>query len=159
MIPDRKTLSDEEFAEQLMRPHASDRAGDADVARMAEALAVYRQDALQWAERRSAVQPSLAPAARRGDRWAALPRWALATVALVTIAGAAAHVATDRLRVDDAPALAIVRVAEAAATPAELAADDHLLSSIDAALSVHGASPVDGLHLRAGRPLLSGAAE
>lgn len=149
MTTDRASLTDEEFTEQLFLRQGTGGSADAEVVTLHEAVGSYRQQAAHWAERRSATLPSLAQAARRQERWAALPQWSLALVALVTLVGGIAHVTTSR--VPDAAATEMAAQfpdEQSPATPAEIAADNHLLSSIDAELSYHRGSPVDGLGLQ-----------
>lgn len=160
MTPQQQPISDEEFATLLARPYAestgpgTDKADatvdDAAARDLRQALRSYRQETLHWAERRSAGQPSLAILARRQERWAALPRWSLALVALVTIAGGVAHLAGSADTADQ-PLLVLDASAspmDRPSTTADIEADNLLLSSIDAELSYHAASPVDSLHLQ-----------
>ncbi len=146
-------MTDEEFAELLLKPCADTKdmgltGNQQELWEMQDALTSYRRDALHWAERRSAVQPSLSDRARAQQRWTALPRWALAMVALVTIAGGVAHLVADRGEEPGTSVSATLPAAEQPAAADDLAADNHLLSSIDAELSYHGGSPVDGLRLQ-----------
>lgn len=155
MTKDRP-MTDEQFAELLLKPHADtdgmEQAGNQQELRaMQAALGSYRHDTLHWAERRSAGQPSLAARARAQQRWAALPQWALAMVALVTIVSGVAHLVADRAGEASSNMAAALPAAAQPAAADDLAADNHLLSSIDAELSYHGGSPVDGLRLRDGR--------
>ena len=57
------------------------------------------------------------------------------------------HLASDRA-VEPTSITATLPAAEQPAATDDVAADNHLLSSIDAELSYHGGSPVDGLRLR-----------
>ena len=143
--------TDEEFATLLCQPltehqSPSETVSPADLRNLQAALKSYRAETLLWAERRSAAQPSLAARAHRQGRWAALPRWSMALVAVVTIAGGAVHVASSRAEVDE-PAI-VTDAAVERPNPADIAADNELLSSIDAELSYHAHSPVDSLDLR-----------
>lgn len=145
-------MTEEDFAEQLLKPHADTngmaQAGDQqELQDMQAALASYRRSTIHWAERRSAAQPSLAHRAQAQQRWAALPQWALATVALVTIAGGVAHVVSSLAGEAGSGVATAAPVARQVMVTDDLAADNHLLSSIDAELSYHGGSPVDGLRL------------
>ena len=146
-----KHLTDEAFADLLAHAgcssHEPASSQQPEVLVMHSALQSYRAETLQWAERRSSTRASLLPAARRSDRWAALPQWSLALVAAVTIAAGVAHVAETRAVVQDTAAVTVPSV-EARALPADIAADNRLLSSIDAALSYHADSPVDALQLK-----------
>ena len=65
-------LTDDEFAELLLRADSAVAANEADseAAALRSAFRSYRAETLQWAERRSATQPSLQPAARRSRFWA-----------------------------------------------------------------------------------------
>lgn len=152
-----RPMTDEEFAELLLKPHADTDGvkldGTADEAHeLRAALSGYRQNMLHWAERRSAVQPSLAAKALSQERWAALPQWSLAVVALVTIVGGVVHLTGARADLAT-PAAITTEVAGTvqayAPTADEIAADNRLLSSIDAELSYHHSSPVDSLRLHA----------
>ena len=163
MTPSKEPFTDEEFARLLALPDLSvsrDAPGDGvsalhdpDLRSLRSALHAYRTESTQWAERHSAAQPSLAPAARRSERWAALPQWSLALVAVVSIAGGIVHLA-DLRGVTDEPAAAAIapRVSNEEVSQAYLAADNRLLSSIDEALSYHAASPIDSLHLKGAKP-------
>ena len=148
-------LSDEAFAELLAGPAGvSGGAAEMEAEAVRSALRSYRTETLQWAERRSSTRPSLQPAARRGRMWAAVPQWSLAAVAVISIAAGVAHV-YDRPDVNDAseetvataPAQSVV-VPEARTSPADIAADNRLLSSIDQALSNRAPSPIDSLGLQ-----------
>ena len=161
-------LSDEAFADLLARPSAETTSADREAEALRSALRSYRTETLQWAERRSSTSPSLQPAARRSRIWAAVPQWSLAAVAVISIAAGVAHV-YDRPDVNDAseetvataPAQSVV-VPVARISPAEIAADNRLLSSIDQALSDHAVTPVEGLGLKPSRSVTvsgSGATE
>lgn len=155
MTHQEKPMTDEEFAGLLLKPHADTddvEYGDAgnEVKQVRSALHGYRSEMLQWAGRRSAGQPSLAEKAHQQERWAALPQWSLALVALVTVVGGVAHFTGTRSSTEPPPAIsmeAAVPTQNRASTPDEIAADNQLLSSIDAELSYHRASPVDSLRL------------
>ena len=142
-----KILTDEQFANELS---AEAPAGDAEVLTLQTALDSYRTEMLQWAERRSAAQPSLAARARRGERWAALPRWSLATIAIVTIAAGVAHLSEQHETDSEQPVAArVISSPQARSSAEDIAADNKLLHSIDAELSYRAQSPVDGLDLKA----------
>lgn len=153
--------ADAQFALLLAEaPVTTDHADAAEIERLQVALGCYRAATLHWAERRSAGQPSLQAMAKRNERWAALPRWSLATVALVTILGGAARLAQYGAATSTAPGSeTTTAVAERTAAPADIAADNRLLSSINAELSYHAASPVDGLGLQETQQTPSQAAE
>ncbi len=138
--------TDEEAGNELLMPFCTpSREDDAELSALRCALGSYRAATSLWAERRSATQPSLAARARRAERWAALPRWSLATIAVVTIAAGAAHLSQDRgTSGNAASAMAAVQTRSSAD---EIAADNEMLRSIDAELSYHGRSPVDGSDL------------
>ena len=146
-------FSDESFADLLARPaDAAATNGEAEALR--HALRSYRTETLQWAERRSSTQPSLQTAARRSRMWAAVPQWSLAAVAVISIAAGVAHVYerpdvndTSEMTVAVAPSASVV-VPPARTSPAEIAADNRLLSTIDQALSYHTEAPIDSLGLK-----------
>ena len=142
--------AEEQFAVLLAgAPGTDDHTDAAEIERLQVALGSYRAETLHWAERRSAGQPSLQALAKRNERWAALPRWSLATVALVTILGGVAHLAQSGAATITALGNeTATAVAERPAAPADIAADNRLLSSINAELSYHAASPVDALGLQ-----------
>ena len=148
-------LSDEAFAELLCRPGGvSGTIADPEAETLRSALGNYRAETLQWAERRSSTQASLQPAARRSRMWAAVPQWSLAAVAVISIAAGVAHV-YDRPDVNDTSEVTVatapspsVAVPATPTSPAEIAADNRLLSSIDQALSYHTESPIDSLGLK-----------
>ena len=144
-------LTDEQVCDELLTPReTSVQTADAEVVALRSALGSYRDETLQWAERRSATQPSLVPAAKRSERWAALPRWSLATIAIVTIAAGAAHLSEERADLaESTSAQPMAAAQETRSTPAEIAADNKLLNSIDAELSYHTQSPVDAFDLKA----------
>ena len=155
MNSQKQSLSDQAFSELLCRP-AGTSAGpvDAEAEALRSALRSYRTETLQWAERRSSAQASLQPAARRSRMWAAVPQWSLAAVAVISIAAGVAHV-YDRPDVNDTSEVTVATepspsavVPAAPASPAEIAADNRLLSSIDQALSYHTGSPIDSLGLK-----------
>lgn len=160
MTPQQQPVSDEEFAALLTQPCPGvENPGigtskavfdDAAVRDLRDALRSYRRETLHWSERRSAGKPSLAAPARQQARWAAPPRWSLALVAVVTIAGGAAHLAGNREAADQ-PVTVLSASASSENQPsnaADIEADNLLLSSIDAELSYHAVSPVDPLHLQ-----------
>ena len=154
-------LTDEELADLLAPTGGSAPAPQADpeVAALRAALHTYRAGALQWAERRSSTQPSLQPAARRSRVWAAVPQWSLAAVAVISITAGVAHVYDRDDAADRAAAPAAVSAMQTAGvtassqgtSPADIAADNALLSSIDQELSYHAALPVDSLGLESSR--------
>ncbi|MGI4757301.1 MAG: hypothetical protein ACRYGF_10700 [Janthinobacterium lividum] len=153
MTPEKQALTDEQFADLLLKevnPHAAcspdGDPADADLEEISTALRVYRTDMLQWAERRSASQPSLVAEAARSAPWA-LPQWSMALVALVTLAGGVVRLAQNQPS-ESGPAATNVAVQMEEAAASDPAADDRLLSSIHTALSYHAASPVDGLRLQ-----------
>ncbi|SEB69551.1 hypothetical protein [Terriglobus roseus] len=152
-------LTDEQFADLLAgRPTSetlADLQGDADAAAelvaLKSALHSYRAESLVWAERRSASAPSLAPAARRRARWMAVPQWSLAAVAVAAVAVGIGHFSGSNANdaVASTPTIATSSTLSASALPErDFASDNELLTSIDAALSYAGASPVDGLGLK-----------
>jgi hypothetical protein len=138
-------LSDERFCELLL---SQDRAPEmtAELTEMKDALDTYRTEALAWAERRSAAQPSLAAAARRRHLWAAAPQWAMAAVAIMSITVGVLHftgVPGDQTAMEQQTI-----PAAAQASPQQQIADDNaLLESIDSALHTGSALPVDALGL------------
>ena len=147
-------LTDDEFAELLLRADSAVAANEADseAAALRSAFRSYRAETLQWAERRSATQPSLQPAARRSRFWAGVPQWSLAAVAVISIAAGVAHV-YDRPGTggDDTPSTtqgAVTAVSVARTSDADIAADNRLMSSIDRELSYHSESTVDSLGLK-----------
>ena len=153
MSPQSKHRTDEDFAELLAGPKTEvvlTAETDAEVLQMESALRAYRVEALQWAERRSSVQPSLVPAARRSTLWASLPQWSLAAVAAISIAAGVTHLVENHRDSNDVADVSVATVLPAAkqSSPAQIAADNRLLSSIDSALSYHSASPVDALNLK-----------
>ena len=145
------SLTDEQFCELLMggapetptAPHA-----EADAFK--RAVSSYRAESLLWAERRSAAMPSLLPSVRRSGFRAALPQWTLAAVAVMTMVAAGVHfnTASQDTAAVEAPA-AIVRTADATATPEQIAHDNVLLGSIDAAVHAGSGLPVNALGLDA----------
>jgi negative regulator of sigma E activity len=153
------SLTDEQFADLLAgRPTSetlADLQGDADAAaelvELKSALHSYRAESLVWAERRSAAAPSLVPAARRRARWMAVPQWSLAAVAVAAVAVGIGHFSGSSANgaVAGTPAIATASASAASASPErDIASDNELLTSIDAALSYAGTSPVDGLGLK-----------
>ncbi|MGI4853271.1 MAG: hypothetical protein ACRYF4_04380 [Janthinobacterium lividum] len=140
--------TDEQVAILLAEHGSTADLNDAELLRLHAALDIYRGETLQWGERRSAVQPSLQPAAKRAERWAALPRWSLATVALVTILGGVARFAQYGPATDASSGEAATKTVQRTSVSADIAADDRLLLSINAELNYHSASPVDALGLQ-----------
>ena len=145
-----KPLTDEQFSDELLRvPVSPSHAEQRELIALHSALESYRCEALHWAERRSAAQPSLAAAARRSERWAALPRWSLATIAIVTIAAGVAHLSEQRSTITDAVANSPSSLQQGMHSSAdEIAADNKLLNSIDVELRYHASSPVDAFDLK-----------
>ena len=142
-------LSDEQICELLMGgapKTATELPAEADA--LKSALTSYRMETLRWAERRSAAMPSLLPAARRNGVWAAVPQWSLAAVAVITVAIGVAHLnnASQEDAAAESPA-AIKRTVDAAATPEQIADDNALLGSIDAAVNAGTGLPVKALGL------------
>jgi negative regulator of sigma E activity len=157
--PSRKSaLTDEQFSELLAgRPSAETLANlhtgddaDLELNDLKSALQNYRSETLVRAERRAATAPSLGPAARRSRMWAAMPQWSLAAVAVVTVAVGVVHFSgSDGDDVASTAAPVTVASQTAVKSSAEdIASDNELLSSIDAALSYHGKSSVDALGLQ-----------
>jgi anti-sigma-K factor RskA len=155
----RHSLTDEQFADLLAdRPSSGTLARlheDADteleLAELKSALHSYRAETLVWAERRAATAPSLAPAARRRARWTAVPQWSLAALAVATVAVGIGHYSgrsTDAAAGNATAIMAASGPVAGASAVADMASDNELLSSIDAALSYAGTSPVDGLGLK-----------
>lgn len=143
-------MTDEQFCAMLM---AHDSAEDAttEVNDLKDALATYRTETLEWADRRSAVQPSLAVAAERKSLWAAAPQWALAAVAVMTVTIGAIHFVGNG--VDDTASTTQVTM-QSAPQPTrqqQIAEDNALLESIDSALSTGSGVPLDSLGLERGR--------
>jgi hypothetical protein len=146
-------LSDEVFAGLLAGTDGatSDNTADADALALRSVLRSYRVETLQWAERRSATQPSLQPAARRSRFWAGVPQWSLAAVAVISIAAGVAHVYAPVGNDGDATSVTqgtvaadtVVRTSEA-----DIADDNRLLTSIDQALSYHTVPPIDSLGIK-----------
>lgn len=153
MNPHEHHLSDEAFADLVAHADTSGvpaQSGEAEALR--SAIRSYRTETLRWAERRSATQPSLQSAARRSRAWAAVPQWSLAAVAVISIAAGVAHV-YDRSdagqeEVEATAPAAVFNSSVTGTSPADIEADNRLLSSIDQALSYHPALPVDGIGLK-----------
>ena len=152
MNADRHELTDEALTELLAQPAdaAGVAAAGAEAVALHAALRTYRTETLQWAERRSSTQPSLQAAARRSRVWAAVPQWSLAAVAVISIAAGVARVYDfgDPGEGSVPTASAVASTSPTAASAADIAADNALLSSIDQELSYHAASPVDSLGLK-----------
>ena len=140
-------LSDERFCELLVSQHRTPEE-TTDLAEMKDALEIYRTETLAWAERRSAAQPSLAAAARRRHLWSAAPQWAMAAVAIMSIAVGVLHftgVPGDETAMEQQT---IPAASMAQANPQQQIADDNaLLESIDSALNTGSTLPVDALGL------------
>lgn len=143
------SLTDEQFCELLMggAPEATAEL-HAEAGAFKSALSSYRADSLVWAERRSAAMPSLLPSVRRSGFHVAWPQWTLAAVAVMTMVVAGVHVNTasqDTAAVDTSAA--ITRTVDA--TPEQIADDNVLLGSIDAAVHAGAGLPVNALGLDA----------
>ena len=154
-------LNEEDLADLLARPAG---AGSSEADALRAALASYRTETLHWAERRSSTQPSLRAAARRSRMWAAVPQWSLAAVAVISIAAGAAHV-YERPAVDDQSEEIAATIPDAGSageqrtSPAQIADDNRLLSSIDQTLSYHHAeSAIEHLGLKPAQPSKSESA-
>jgi negative regulator of sigma E activity len=153
----RSTLTDEQFADLLAGHPSTETLADLhedddaalELTGLKSALQSYRTETLLWAERRAATAPSLAPAARRSRMWAAIPQWSLAAVAAVTVAVGVVHFSGQPG--DEVADSAPVSVTAPVASAEDIAMDNALLTSIDAALSYHGRSPVDELGLKTQR--------
>jgi negative regulator of sigma E activity len=151
-------LTDEQFSELLAgRPsgetlanlHAGDES-ELELNDLKSALQSYRSETLAWAERRASAAPSLARIARRSRMWAAMPQWSLAAVAVVTVAVGVVHFSgNDGDEVASTASVAIASQTGVKSSAEDIALDNELLSSIDAALSYHGKSSVDALGLQA----------
>jgi hypothetical protein len=157
MNASNNTLSDEQIADLLasapLTPGSSNQE-DAELHALRAALGSYRSETLLWAERRSAVQPSLVAAAQRNRFWAAVPQWSLAAVAAVTVATGIVHFTGnpgDRSAAAPMPATASApaQALHATQADADIAADNQLLSSIDQALTYRPVSPADEFGLKA----------
>ena len=153
------SLTDEQFADLLAgRPSTgtladlhADAGAMSELAEVKSALHSYRAETLVWATRRASATPSLVPAARRRARWIVVPQWSLAAVAVAVVAAGIGHFSG---RIGD-NAIPSARATATASLPAgsvaaatDIASDNELLSSIDAALSYAGRSPVEGLGLK-----------
>jgi hypothetical protein len=134
-------LSDEALSEMLAKP--TNNSADTEVVALKAALRSYRTETLAWAERRSATQPSLTSRAKEG-RWAAVPQWSLACVAVVAVAAGVVHFAGYGAE-DISPAanIAVTTSATTTASQDDIEADNQLLGSIDQALRYHSVSPAD----------------
>jgi hypothetical protein len=146
-------LSDEAFSDLLLLPedrvqgfdHLTD-ASRGEIGDVRSALAAYRSESLHWAERRSAAEPPLAARARRMLLLDAAPRWALAATAVVTLAAGVMHLAGNGGTTGDASqggADSSAQLAAPHASSSEILEDNHLLSSIDQALSARSVSAKD----------------
>ena len=154
----RHSLTDEQMADLLAgRPSAEtlthlhdDEQAQVELDGLKSALQSYRAETLDWAERRSAAAPSLAAAARRQARWFAVPQWSLAAIAVAAVAAGVGHmfVGVPEDAAGNKAAVVTADVAEARASSTDMASDDELLTSIDAALSNARTSPVEELGLR-----------
>lgn len=139
-------LSDELFCEMLVSQHRAPEE-TVELTEMKDALEVYRTETLDWAERRSAAQPSLVAAARRRHLWSAAPQWAMAAVAIMSITVGVLHFTgvpgDDTAMEQTIPAASVTQ-----ASPQQQIADDNaLLESIDSALNTGSTLPVDALGL------------
>jgi hypothetical protein len=154
MTPEKKKrtdeLADEQFCEMLMECGSAEDA-TAEINDLKDALATYRTETLDWAERRSSVQPSLVAAAGRRGRWSAAPQWALAAVAVMTVTVGVMHfVGNDT---EETASTAQVSTEISAPQPTrqqQIAEDNELLESIDSALDTGNGLSVDGLGLEHG---------
>lgn len=140
-------LTDEQFCERLTaHDSAENDAGELNA--LKDALATYRTETLDWAERRSAVQPSLAAAAGRRSAWTSAPQWALVAVAVMTVTVGVVHfVGNDA---EETVSTAQVTTDISAPQPTrqqQIVEDNLLLESIDSALNTGSGLPVDGLGL------------
>jgi hypothetical protein len=140
----RPELTDEALSDLLATP--ADKAIDADHAdsetlALKAALRSYRTETLAWAERRSATEPSLASKAKE-SRWAAVPQWSLACVAVLAVTAGVVHFAGYGAE-DVAPAANMSVMTTPAKTIAadDIDADNQLLGSIDQALRYTSMAP------------------
>lgn len=146
-------LSDEQFCAMLL---AQDSPEDdaAELNAIKDALASYRTEAMDWAERRSAAKPSLAAQAASQSLWASAPQWALAAVAVMTVTVGVMHFTGNGM--GDTASTAQVSTESLAPQPTrqqQIAEDNALLESIDSALNTGSGLPVDGLGLEHGHNL------
>jgi len=139
-------LTDEQFCEMLME-HGSEEDGTAEVNGLKDALATYRTETLDWAERRSAAQPSLAAAAGRRSLWGAAPQWALAAVAVMTVTVGVMHFVGNDTEETASTAEVTTQLAPQPTRQQQIAEDNELLESIDSALNTGSGLPVDSLGL------------
>lgn len=140
-------LSDELFCELLVSQHRT-LEETTELTEMKDALETYRTETLAWAERRSAAQPSLAAAARRRHLWSAAPQWAMAAVAIMSIAVGVLHFTGAPGDETAMEQQTIPASSMAQANPQQQIADDNaLLESIDSALSTGSTLPIDALGL------------
>ena len=130
--------NDEEFDARLMQrldkqdddalPENDEDA--AELIAMQRALSSYREQSLDWAEKRSAAMPSPLPPTSPRAAWRQAPRWALGMATLCAcLVGGAAYTHHQAMRTQTAAA-----ALPAAPTQQALAADNQLLSSVDDAL-------------------------
>jgi negative regulator of sigma E activity len=139
-------LSDESLSD-LLAPNAA-ASDDSELAELKAALRSYRTETLDWAERRSATQPSLVSRARE-SRWAAVPQWSLAAVAILAVTAGVVHFAGYGAE-DVAPAAAPVTASAPVQVTAqdEIAADNQLLGSIDQALRYDSVFPTGEIQVK-----------
>ncbi|MEK6397967.1 MAG: hypothetical protein V4734_07765 [Terriglobus sp.] len=153
MTPDMRTLTEELTDEQFCAMLSDDATenSDAELNSLKDALATYRTETMNWAERRSSAQPSLVAAAARKSLWAAAPQWALAAVAVMTVTAGALHLVGSGADTSAANEQAANAMYVPHPTPQQQIAEDNaLLKSIDCALNTaHGLS-TDGLGLEHG---------
>ncbi len=106
-------------------------AGDdyaAEAMEMRDALRSYREQSLEWAQKRSVTMP--VPVPHRLDRWLAAPQWALGTAAFCAcVVGGALYTHHQAVLVQQQAAVLPVQQTEQA-----LADDNELLLSVNAAL-------------------------
>lgn len=153
-------LSDEQFCAMLMSDGSAE--DDAtEINAMKDALATYRTEAMDWAERRSAAQPSLAAKAAKQSLWASAPQWALAAVAVMTVTVGVMHFTGNGM--DETASTTHGTTEISAPQPTrqqQIAEDNALLESIDSALNTRSGLPVDGLGLEHGHNMSNhGSAE
>jgi negative regulator of sigma E activity len=140
----KQKISDEALSELLASPEKN-MVEDAEVQAMVAALRSYRTETLARAERRSATLPSLAARAKT-NRWAAVPQWSLAAVAVMAVAVGVVRFAGYGAAPDAAHAVATSSAQ--ATSDDEIAADNQLLNSIDEALRYNKVSPVEAFETK-----------
>ena len=157
MTPDMHTqtekldveLTDEQFCAMLLSDDSANEDA-AEVNALKDALATYRTETLDWADRRSAVKPSLAAAAGQRSIWASAPQWALAAVAVMTVTIGAIHVVGNRVDTASTEQATAEMYAPQPTRQQQIADDNDLLESIDSALNTGSGLPVDSLGLEHG---------